>query len=101
MSGTCRDNCQQAYEYVKRQLTEHPNQVNQTWAQHCRDALSYSGRALAAGGALFLHAIFPCLFQRWGGKQIEQLHTIIQEKRREHDPNLNHPLVQSVHEDDE
>ena len=91
--------CQHLEDYLKTQFTDHPAQLNQSWGQHCRDNLWFSLLALAAGGALLIHAFIPCWLQEWGGDQLVALNSRIQEKRMA--PRLRtrrHRLVQSVHE---
>lgn len=51
-------------------FTSHPASVNETYLQHMRFALSFSGTLLLAAMAAFTHAIFPFLFEKTASKLI-------------------------------
>ena len=69
--------CTDFKNYIDAKLTDHPSAHGQTWGQHCVETLKHSGRSLAAGLTLFVHALFPCAFPRWGETQIEKVATEI------------------------
>ena len=65
---------------VARFFTDHPHSVNETYFEHMRFALRFSGRLLAAGGAAFVHAIFPALFEKTASQLINRMHADMQSR---------------------
>ena len=59
---------------LQRAFTEHPASVNETYAQHARVALSFSGQLFLAVGAALVHALIPCLFEKTASGIIRKLH---------------------------
>ena len=57
-----------------RLLTEHLRSVDETYYQHLRHALRFSGTLAVAGFVCLVHAIFPFLFQKTGSALITRLH---------------------------
>ena len=91
------------YKYLRTQLTSHPASVNQTWGDHCIEALCYSIQALTAGSVLLVHAFIPCLFEDFGEDCINSLSRSIKETRMQSRwlqpvENDEHPLSHSYHE---
>lgn len=49
---------------MQNPFTAHPREAGETYWQHFGFAMGVAGRALAAGLAAALHAVFPFLMQR-------------------------------------
>ena len=54
-------------------FTEHPASVSESYFEHLRFALSFSGLLAYAAFAAFIHALVPCLFEKTAGNIIRQL----------------------------
>lgn len=55
-------------------LTEHPNNVGETYIQHFIAAVFISGRLLMASLACLCHALLPFAFTHTGSKHIRALY---------------------------
>ena len=55
-------------------FTTHPNSVGESYGQHMATAASFGTRMVLAGGACFLHGIFPFLFVKTGSTTVRHLH---------------------------
>ena len=62
-------------------FTQHPADVNETYFQHLKVALSFSGRFCLGALAALVHAFFPFLFEKTGSKLITELHDKMVENR--------------------
>jgi hypothetical protein len=60
---------------LQRLFTEHPASVGETYWEHLLRACWFSGRMVLAGGACFVHAIFPFLFVKTGSQAITLLYS--------------------------
>ncbi len=56
---------------------DHPASVGETYFGHMAFALRFSGMLLAAGGAAFVHAIIPPLFETTASRILCRLHAEI------------------------
>ncbi len=54
--------------------TQHLDEVNETYFQHMRNALSFSGHMMVGALACAVHAIAPFLFESTGSRRIMNLH---------------------------
>ena len=54
--------------------TQHLDEVNETYFQHMRNALSFSGHMMVGAAACAVHAIAPFLFETAGSRRIRELH---------------------------
>ncbi len=59
---------------MKTLFTEHPNSVNETYAQHMAMSASFGVAMLCGAFAAMVHAIFPFLFEKTGSAIITRLH---------------------------
>lgn len=59
---------------INRVFLSHPASVDETFFEHMRFALRFSGMLFAAGGAALVHAFIPCLFEKTASGIIEKLH---------------------------
>ena len=55
-------------------FTDHPASVGESYFEHMRAALCFSGRMLLGGLVCFIHGILPFCFKKTGGNQIRFLH---------------------------
>ena len=68
---------------IHRLFSEHPASVGESYLQHLRVALGFSGRLLLAGMACLVHAIFPFLCAHTGSNSILELHERMLSRRRQ------------------
>ena len=68
---------------IHRLFSEHPASVGESYLQHLRVALGFSGRLLLAGLACLVHAIFPFLCAHTGSNSILELHERMLSRRRQ------------------
>ena len=108
-AASCAENCQWiagkarvGVEQLTEKFNQHPRQTGQNWGQHYVESLLFSLRAFGAGAVLFIHAIFPFVFPTLGDETIQNLNAsiIAKRQRRRPVPAHQHPLAQSVHEED-
>jgi Family of unknown function (DUF6356) len=59
---------------VKTMFLAHPEALNETYLQHLRHAMSYSGRLFAAGFCAFAHALLPFLFEKTASNAIKSMY---------------------------
>ena len=64
-------------------FTEHPTQVNETYLQHMKKALTFSFKLLLMSLQALLHAILPFLFVTTVSDKIEAMNGVLQ-KRKKH-----------------
>lgn len=57
-----------------RIFLDHPQSVDESFFQHMRFALKFSGALFAAAGAALVHAFIPCAFEKTASGIIEKLH---------------------------
>jgi hypothetical protein len=55
-------------------FTRHPDALGESFFQHFRHALGYSGRMFLAGGAALVHAVFPFLFEKTASNMIKAMY---------------------------
>jgi hypothetical protein len=59
---------------LRRWFTDHPASVNETYWQHCRTALGFSGVLLRASTACLVHAIIPVWFTTTASRRVDNLY---------------------------
>jgi hypothetical protein len=59
---------------VKTLFMAHPDALNETYGQHMRHAMSYSGRLFAASFCAFVHGLLPFLFEKTASNEIKRMH---------------------------
>ncbi len=64
-------------------LTQHLDDVDETYFQHMRFALSFAGQMLIGAIACAIHAVAPFLFVSTGSQRIKFLHERMVVARRE------------------
>jgi len=77
------DSLRNSLEYVERQFSDFPQKKNQTWSEHCLLSLRKSFLSFTAGGAYFIHGLFPFVLQETGDETIK--HILVEEP-------VEHPL---------
>lgn len=55
-------------------FTAHPASVNETYLQHARVALGFSGTLFLAALAALVHAVLPFLFAATASRRVRALH---------------------------
>ncbi len=55
-------------------LTQHLDEVNESYFEHMRIALSFTGHMLVGALACAIHAFFPFLFETTGSQKIKDLY---------------------------
>lgn len=60
---------------LARAFLEHPESVDETYAQHAAVALSFAGPLFLASLAALVHAMIPCLFEKTASRIIRKLHS--------------------------
>ena len=67
---------------LARLFTDHPQSVDETYAEHMVTALSFAGPLFKAAAAALIHAFLPFLFVTTGSKTITALHHRMVTNRR-------------------
>lgn len=62
-------------------MKSHLQQVNQTYFQHFKHSIYYSGQSLKATFFFLIHAIFPDVFVDNGSTTIAELNTTISQNK--------------------
>ncbi|MGB0844805.1 MAG: DUF6356 family protein [Alphaproteobacteria bacterium] len=52
----------------------HPRSVDETYVEHFRFALGFSGRLFLIAFAALVHALIPCLFEKTASNKIKEMH---------------------------
>jgi hypothetical protein len=61
-------------------FTDHPASVGETYGQHLRFALRFSGLLLTASIAAFIHALVPSMFETTGSRILRRLHSDLERR---------------------
>ncbi|MGL4243017.1 MAG: DUF6356 family protein [Beijerinckiaceae bacterium] len=59
---------------VRDLFLAHPEALNESYLQHLRHAMSYSGRLFAASFCAFAHGLFPFLFEKTASNAIRTMY---------------------------
>jgi Family of unknown function (DUF6356) len=59
---------------VKKLFLSHPEALNESYFQHMRHAMSYSGRLFAASFCALAHAFLPFLFEKTASNAIRTMY---------------------------
>ena len=59
---------------IKRQFTEHPASVGETYGQHFVSAMSFSVTLLKAAFVCGVHALLPFMFEKTGSRCVTELY---------------------------
>lgn len=59
---------------LARMFFAHPASVDESYTQHARVALGFSGQLFLAAGAALVHALIPCVFEKTASRIIHNLH---------------------------
>jgi hypothetical protein len=62
-------------------FTKHPNSVGETYLEHMKIALSTAIKIQLVVLIIVVHAIFPFLFEKTGGDEIEKINKDLQYRR--------------------
>lgn len=55
-------------------FTAHPSSVDESYGEHFRFALGFSGTLFLAAGAALVHAVLPFLFEKTASRIIARLY---------------------------
>ncbi|MGY3437830.1 MULTISPECIES: DUF6356 family protein [unclassified Marinovum] len=58
-------------------FTAHPASVNESYFQHMRFALRFSGLLFFAAGAALVHAVLPALCEKTASRAVIRLHDMV------------------------
>jgi hypothetical protein len=61
-------------EKFRSWFIDHPASVHETYWQHCRTALGFSGTLLRASTACLVHALIPVWFTSAASRRVDELH---------------------------
>ncbi len=59
---------------VTKLFLAHPEALNESYVQHLRHAMSYSGRLFAASFCAFAHGLLPFLFEKTASTAIRTMY---------------------------
>ena len=62
----CHHEYQERLIRMKNIFTKHPHEMDETYFEHMRCALSFSAKMLTGGIACLIHAFFPFWFKKTG-----------------------------------
>jgi hypothetical protein len=65
-------------ETVRNPFTAHPNDVGETYFEHCLFACRYGAKMTVGGIAALLHGLFPFLFQTTGSRITRELNATLE-----------------------
>lgn len=65
-----------------RLFTDHPASVDESYFQHMRFALGFSGTLALAAGAALLHAFIPALCETTASRMVHALHARLSNRHR-------------------
>ena len=67
---------------IKSKFTEHPQSVNESYAQHFFHASRYGLKMMVAGVATIIHSILPFIFQTTGSDCAREIVANIKERTK-------------------
>ena len=65
---------------LTRIMVDHPNSVGETYFQHMRFALRFSGTLFAAAFCALVHAVLPFCFEKTASNIIRRLYARIENR---------------------
>ena len=63
-------------------FTKHPHSVGETYFQHMKKAVRYGLRIQIVAIIIFIHALFPFLFEQNGGDEIDKINKELQHRKK-------------------
>lgn len=73
----------QAIKNLRNRLTDHLQEVGETYLQHLVKATSFAVRMMAGSLACLAHGVLPFLFTHTGSDCVRRLHDEMVENRRQ------------------
>ena len=67
---------------MKNIFTKHPSSIGETYLQHLVKGLGFSLKLLSISFKVFIHAIFPFLFEHSARDKVAELNDILQKRIR-------------------
>ena len=65
---------------LSRLITEHPNEIGETYREHAGHALHIASRMIFCGSACLVHALVPGLFGRTASTAVEDIQSLMEER---------------------
>ena len=66
---------------MKNIFTKHPHKVGENYFQHFIKAVSFSAKLLFIALKVFIHAIFPFLYENTASDNIFELNAMLQKRK--------------------
>ena len=70
---------------MKNLFTKHPKEVGESYFEHFAKAFGFGFKLLLISFRAFIHAIFPFFFEHSTSDKINELHKVLQERRKKDD----------------
>ena len=67
---------------VNNPFTKHPQSVGETYFEHMKKAMRYGLRIQIVAIIIFIHALFPFLFEQNGGDEIDKINKELQHRKK-------------------
>ena len=67
---------------MKNIFTKHPNSVGESYFQHCFTACRFGFKLIGISIRVFIHAVFPFLYESGASKRVDELNRILQDRSR-------------------
>lgn len=80
--------------------TQHLDEVNESYFEHMRMALSFTGHMLMGAAACAIHAFFPFLFETTGSQKIKCLYERMLVSRKSQQGFQNAAAYNAAHQND-
>jgi len=66
---------------MRNPFTKHPHSVGETYFEHMKNALRYFTILYTLSICVFIHSLFPFLFETYAGDEIEKLNKELKNRR--------------------
>lgn len=66
---------------MKNLFTQHPNKVGESYLKHFIIAIRFSFKLLTISCKVFIHAIFPFLFENSASDSISKLNDVLKKRK--------------------
>ncbi len=73
---------------MKNIFTKHPNKIGESYVQHFFKACMFSIKLVLISVKVFIHAIFPFLFENSASDSINKINNILQKRAQSNSDNL-------------
>ena len=66
---------------MKNIFTKHPNDIGESYLQHLIKGIIFSLKLVSIAIKIFIHAIFPFLFENSASNKIAELNRVLQDRK--------------------